>query len=117
MGTFAAFQPHPSSPLFAGYLPHSTPKLINEFLSLNPKPKPQPKLYTLLFTLIFVEPNAGNEGHGLRTNVRRACTGLVSIEMAPPSGQGVGRGVVDSLNVSVATGILLHGILTKARSG
>jgi tRNA(Leu) C34 or U34 (ribose-2'-O)-methylase TrmL len=46
----------------------------------------------------------GNEGIGLRTNVRRACTALVKIM----SGDGVDMRDCDSLNVSVATGILLH---------
>jgi hypothetical protein len=66
----------------------------------------------------------GNEGVGLRTNVRRACTSLVRIDMggaaapgarrAPGGGGGDGGGaavVVDSLNVSVAAGILLHHLL------
>lgn len=69
--------------------------------------------------------------------MRRACTGLVKVEMgygfsAPPSGgpgaaeggqaaagggrrqQALGPGV-DSLNVSVATGILLHTLVSSAR--
>ena len=47
----------------------------------------------------------GNEGHGIRTNVLRRCTHLVKI-----SGLG-DTSVVDSLNVSVTGGILLHHIL------
>lgn len=44
----------------------------------------------------------GNEGHGVRTNVARACDLQVRIE-------GGGRGQeVDSLNVSVTGGILMH---------
>lgn len=52
----------------------------------------------------------GSEGFGLRTNVRRACTQLVQVDMAP----GVSATDVDSLNVSVATGILLHTLLASA---
>lgn len=71
----------------------------------------------------------GNEGSGLRTNVRRACTSMVRIEMGLPprkprgavEGEGAGAGAaaaevaVDSLNVSVAAGILLHHLIA-ARS-
>jgi len=46
----------------------------------------------------------GNEGYGLRTNVRRACTRLVRIEPSP----SLETQILDSLNVSVATGILLQ---------
>ncbi|GIL84372.1 hypothetical protein Vretifemale_13037, partial [Volvox reticuliferus] len=71
----------------------------------------------------------GSEGFGLRTNVRRACGALVRINMAPATiarGSGdaaatpqsqkvtVVRGLVDSLNVSVATGILLHSLINSA---
>jgi 23S rRNA (guanosine2251-2'-O)-methyltransferase len=41
----------------------------------------------------------GAEGRGLRPLVRRTCDALVSIPL---------RGRVDSLNVSVATGVLLY---------
>ena len=47
----------------------------------------------------------GNEGHGVRTNVLRRCTHLVRI--AP----GAGGEAIDSLNVSVTGGILLHHFL------
>lgn len=65
----------------------------------------------------------GNEGHGLRTTVRQLCDVMLRIEGGPNDdvpmlglGQGLGgavrqkhaRSLVDSLNVSVATGILLH---------
>mmetsp|Transcript_36885 Transcript_36885/g.59668 ORF Transcript_36885/g.59668 Transcript_36885/m.59668 type:complete len:471 (+) Transcript_36885:54-1466(+) len=43
----------------------------------------------------------GNEGHGLRTNVKNMCDMMICIP-----GKNVG-GLVDSLNVSVAGGILL----------
>lgn len=52
----------------------------------------------------------GNEGSGLRTNVRRACNRLIAI----PGGPGVAAGV-DSLNVSVAAGILAHSLLANRR--
>lgn len=47
----------------------------------------------------------GNEGYGLRTTIKRVCDGLVKIQ-----GGGNGGGI-DSLNVSVATGILLHQLM------
>lgn len=50
----------------------------------------------------------GNEGHGVRTNILRRCTHLVKI--AGIAG-GEGDSQVDSLNVSVTGGILLHHIL------
>lgn len=49
----------------------------------------------------------GNEGVGLRTNVRNACHSLVKVDTGcTPSDSGV-----DSLNVSVACGVLLHQLL------
>jgi len=66
----------------------------------------------------------GSEGHGLRTNVLRACTDLVRIpcgegSMAAADARGGNQQrpteVVDSLNVSVAGGILLYSLLS-ARS-
>jgi 21S rRNA (GM2251-2'-O)-methyltransferase len=51
----------------------------------------------------------GNEAAGLRTNVRRACGALVRV----PGGDDAST--VDSLNVSVATGILLHALIRGAR--
>lgn len=104
---------------------------------------------------------AGSEGFGLRTNVRRACSGLVRVEMSSstaagrrgpsggagavpgqqegqeqqheeedggaesegaggPGGRGAGlglHGLVDSLNVSVAAGILMHSLLRSAAAG
>lgn len=53
----------------------------------------------------------GNEGHGLRTNILRACTALV--RLGPPHRRG---DAVDSLNVSVAGGILLHHLLANGAS-
>ncbi|BDA46054.1 rRNA methyltransferase 1, mitochondrial [Coccomyxa sp. Obi] len=55
----------------------------------------------------------GNEGRGLRPVVRRACAAVLRIDSGA-SGPGSGRHQpigVDSLNVSVATGILLHQLL------
>ena len=53
----------------------------------------------------------GNEGAGLRTNVRRACADFVRV----PGGDDAAESTVDSLNVSVATGILLHALIRGAR--
>ncbi|KAL4421318.1 hypothetical protein ABPG75_010609 [Micractinium tetrahymenae] len=52
----------------------------------------------------------GNEGYGLRNAVRRLCDGMLQIDGGPAGSPG--GGLVDSLNVSVATGILLHRLLT-----
>ena len=54
----------------------------------------------------------GSEGHGLRTNVLRACTDLVRIPRGPLPADG---DLVDSLNVSVAGGILLYSLLSTRR--
>ena len=62
----------------------------------------------------------GSEGFGLRTNTRRACTGTVSISAGiNPSAIGTEQAanLVDSLNVSVATGILLHDLIRRRASG
>ena len=55
----------------------------------------------------------GNEGHGVRTNVARACDLQVRIEGGPPTG-ATSAGDVDSLNVSVTGGILMHFLLSAA---
>lgn len=52
----------------------------------------------------------GSEGAGLRTNVRRVCSGFVKVRDAG----ALDRAVLDSLNVSVATGVLLHALLRAA---
>lgn len=66
----------------------------------------------------------GSEGHGLRTMVQRACTELVRIP-AGLSGElsagasamdGDKTDTVDSLNVSVAGGILLYAMLNARRA-
>ena len=49
----------------------------------------------------------GNEGNGLSRIVREACDFIVSIPM---------QGKVNSLNASVAAGILLYGIVLKKYS-
>lgn len=54
----------------------------------------------------------GSEGTGLRTAIRLACTGFVYISPGLPSDL---LGNVDSLNVSVAAGILLYGLLASHR--
>jgi 21S rRNA (GM2251-2'-O)-methyltransferase len=61
----------------------------------------------------------GNEGHGLRTLVERACSQLVNIEKAAGLAHGYaaeghageGRVGVDSLNVAVTGGIVLYHLL------
>ena len=57
-----------------------------------------------LFPLSSLE---GNEGVGLRTNVKRACSGFIKVEMGLIRQQLA----ADSLNVSVAAGILIHSVL------
>ena len=68
----------------------------------------------------------GNEGYGLRTTVRNQCDVMLRIDGSGSSfGSSIGGGVggsvermrkmaelVDSLNVSVATGILMHQLVT-----
>lgn len=54
----------------------------------------------------------GSEGSGLRTNVKRVCGNFVKVSGA----DGLDLSDVDSLNVSVATGVLLHSMLTSAKS-
>ncbi|MGB0957306.1 MAG: TrmH family RNA methyltransferase, partial [Litorivicinus sp.] len=49
----------------------------------------------------------GSEGRGLRKGIRDACDELVAIPMA---------GAISSLNVSVATGVLLFEALRQRRS-
>ena len=73
----------------------------------------------------------GSEGFGLRTLVRRACTGFLRIGAAPPApapapaseagdvddadaASAAAHFSVDSLNVSVAAGILLHSLVSTA---
>lgn len=55
---------------------------------------------------------ASGRRYGLRGAVRRLCDGLVAVEAAP----GRELGGLDSLNVSVATGILLHSMLLSGRT-
>jgi 21S rRNA (GM2251-2'-O)-methyltransferase len=52
----------------------------------------------------------GSEGFGLRNTVRHVCNGFVSISPAVPN--HLLRNV-DSLNVSVAAGILLHQLISN----
>jgi 21S rRNA (GM2251-2'-O)-methyltransferase len=61
----------------------------------------------------------GSEGFGLRTNTRRACTATVSIAAGSPAITGAEQTaqLVDSLNVSVATGILLHDLIRRRHAG
>ena len=108
--------------------------------SSEPKALPIQTLPPGLPTILVL----GNEGRGLRTNVKRSCTDLVSIggafskprvqsgafqeedslETLKVGGGGGGgaevdesqaiSGAVDSLNVSVAAGILLHELLSRS---
>ena len=48
----------------------------------------------------------GSEGEGVHKNILRRCDDIVSISQS---------GVIDSFNVSVATGIILHEFATKMR--
>ena len=57
--------------------------------------------------------HAGNEGYGVRPLVKRLCTQLVQIEMTQDDRHRMQ--LVDSLNVSVATGILLHHMLASTK--
>jgi len=56
----------------------------------------------------------GSEGKGLRTNVIKACSGLVKIESKPRATRSAGDEDLDSLNVSVAGAILLYHLLGGA---
>jgi 21S rRNA (GM2251-2'-O)-methyltransferase len=58
----------------------------------------------------------GNEGHGIRTNLLLLCDQLVAIQSRNeknPSSSASSTSVVDSLNVSVAGGILLNFFLKR----
>ena len=53
----------------------------------------------------------GNEGRGLRAVVRRACQDVLRIDSMMAAEDQFAPVGVESLNVSVATGILLHQLL------
>ena len=53
----------------------------------------------------------GSEGSGLRKNVELVCSGTVKIGVSETLPQGI-----DSLNVSVAAGILVHHFMTSKGS-
>lgn len=59
----------------------------------------------------------GNEGHGIRTNVLRRCTHLVRINGkardSPVEVDEESASLVDSLNVSVTGGVILHHFLSR----
>jgi len=79
--------------------------------ALSPDSVPAGKLTIDKPTLLVM----GNEGRGLRTNVLRLCDMLVQIEGGETgklSSDLDGDDVLDSLNVSVAAGILLHKLLS-----
>ena len=54
----------------------------------------------------------GGEGEGLRANLRKRADSVVGVE-----GQRIGDGGVDSLNVSVAAGILCEAFSRKPPDG
>jgi len=72
--------------------------LSDEAVTLSSVPLDKPTIVVL-----------GNEGHGIRTNILNRCTHLVKIG----SSGGGNTEDVDSLNVSVTGGIILHHILGK----
>lgn len=74
--------------------------LGDEAVDLNSLPLNAPTILVL-----------GNEGHGVRTNILRRCTHLVKIA----GSNSLGDSAVDSLNVSVTGGILLHHILSAKK--
>ena len=53
----------------------------------------------------------GNEGRGLRPVVRRACRDVLRIDSVAVEGNQFSPVGVESLNVSMAAGILLHQLL------
>lgn len=58
--------------------------------------------------------STGNEGYGLRPSVRNECTMTTKIEHSQASGECAhGSYKLDSLNVSVAAGILIHQLSTS----
>lgn len=76
----------------------------------------------------------GNEGYGVRPVIKRLCDATLRIDgngcgggwgwgsegAGGDSGRGLTPGaaqLVDSLNVSVATGILLHQLINSAQQG
>ena len=57
----------------------------------------------------------GNEGRGLRAVVRRACQDVLRIDSMVAAADQFAPVGVESLNVSVATGILLHQLLQPTK--
>ena len=83
--------------------------LSSDAIALSQAPLDKPTIVVL-----------GNEGHGVRTNVLRRCTHLVKIAPGYASSGAdadSNYGAVDSLNVSVTGGILLHHFLLNRRGG
>ena len=79
-------------------------------------------IYLYIFYILFKEIHSlyqllvcsiGNEGKGLQTSVERVCTHMLTI----PSFRELGSGdSIESLNVSVATGVILYSLQTSGRS-
>lgn len=65
-----------------------------------------------LIKSFYLKPllSTGNEGYGLRTTVRRSCGALLRIDDHINTET---KFELDSLNVSVAAGILLHSIVNN----
>ncbi len=61
----------------------------------------------------------GNEGHGIRTNILRRCDHLALIEKKSTNSRSeiteISDDGVDSLNVSVTGGILLHHLTSHSK--
>jgi len=67
-------------------------------------------IYVLLLLFCY-KTIIGNEGHGVRTNILKRCTHLVKIS----GNNNNNLDNVDSLNVSVTGGIILHHFLSKTK--
>ena len=72
--------------------------LAEEAMELSNLPLDKPTILVL-----------GNEGHGVRTNILKRCSHLIKITGSAKDSDSL----VDSLNVSVTGGILLHHIMSR----
>ena len=60
--------------------------------------------YEMIFFFFFFLP-PGNEGHGIHREVEEMCNAMLTVKPQRPLPP-----TLDSLNVAVATGILLHAL-------